>query len=386
MSKSNLRPESLAVHAGWHSDPQTGAVMPPIYQVSTYAQPLPGEHKGYEYSRTDNPTRTPLQKALAVLEKAEHSLVFASGMAAVDAVLMTLKPGDHIIAANDLYGGTYRLFTRIYQEKGLRFTFVDLTDLDALEAALATPTALVWLETPSNPTMRVIDIQAASDLAHAKGAKVVVDNTFMSPYFQNPLTLGADIVMHSMTKYINGHSDVVMGCLCLNDSEWYARLKFIQNSVGAVPSPFDCFLVLRGIRTLAVRMQAHGHGAMAVAQWLDQQPWVKRVLYPGLPSHPGHEIAAKQGTGFGGMMSFLLNGDLEQARRFLGAVQMFKLAESLGGVESLIEHPAIMTHASIPKETREAVGVTDDLIRLSVGIEHPADLIEDLQHAYVSSV
>lgn len=382
MDDKTLRPETLAVHAGWKFDPQTGAVMPPIYQVSTYAQPAPGEALGYEYSRTDNPTRTPLQAALAVLEHAKHALAFASGLAAIDAVLNTLKSGDRVVAGDDLYGGTFRIFARVAVDRGIEFSYVDLSNPENLRSALDERTKLVWFETPTNPMLKLVDIEAVAQIAHEKGAFVAVDNTFMSPMFQNPLDLGADIVMHSMTKYINGHSDVVMGCLMVNDTALYDRLKFLQNAIGAVPAPMDCFLALRGIRTLAVRMRAHQEGANAVAHWLESHPRVKRVIFPGLKSHPDYALAKRQTTGNSGMISFDLVGTLEDSRRFLSALNLFKLAESLGGVESLIELPAIMTHASVPAEQRAQLGITDTLVRISVGIEHPDDLIADLDQAF----
>lgn len=372
--------ETMAVHAGYDPEPTTGAVMPPVYQVSTFAQRSPGQGTGYEYARTDNPTRTPLQAALAELEGAAHALVFSSGLAATDAVLNTLKAGDHVLAGNDLYGGTYRLFSKVAVDRGLTFDFVDLQSCE-LEDAFRPNTKLVWFETPTNPLLSVIDIRRVAGIAHTHGALVAVDNTFMSPFFQNPLKLGADLVMHSMTKYINGHSDVVMGCLMTSNEALYGRLKFLQNAVGGVPGPWDCYLALRGMRTLALRMKAHGENAMAVAHWLDQDPRIERVAYPGLPGHAGHDIAKRQASGFGGMVTFFVKGGLADARRMLERVKLFTLAESLGGVESLIEHPAIMTHASIPPEQRAAIGITDTLIRASVGIEHPDDLIADLDQA-----
>jgi len=372
--------ETMAVHAGYDPEPTTGAVMPPVYQVSTFAQRSPGQGTGYEYARTDNPTRTPLQAALAELEGAAHALVFSSGLAATDAVLNTLKAGDHVLAGNDLYGGTYRLFSKVAVDRGLTFDFVDLQSCD-LEDAFRPNTKLVWFETPTNPLLSVIDIRRVAGIAHTHGALVAVDNTFMSPFFQNPLKLGADLVMHSMTKYINGHSDVVMGCLMTSNEALYGRLKFLQNAVGGVPGPWDCYLALRGMRTLALRMKAHGENAGAVAKWLDQDSRIERVAYPGLSGHPGHDIAKRQASGFGGMVTFFVKGGLEDARRMLERVKLFILAESLGGVESLIEHPAIMTHASIPPEQRAAIGITDTLIRASVGIEHPDDLIADLDQA-----
>ena len=391
--------ETRVIHAGVEPDPATGAVMTPIYQTSTYAQASPGEHKGYEYSRTDNPTRTVLQTQLADLEQGDHALVFASGLAATDAVLNLFQSGDHVIAGADLYGGTYRLFEKVATYRGLQFDFVDMTDLAAFEARFRPETKLVWFETPTNPMLNVFDIRKVAEIAHAHGCLVVVDNTFMSPAFQNPLALGADVVMHSMTKYVNGHSDVVMGCLVMKDREmkaprktWsdpnfaaprtlYARLKFLQNAIGGVPGPFDCFLVLRGIKTLAIRMQRHQENAKAIAAYLESHPRVERVVYPGLRSHPQHELATRQASGHGGMITFFLKGGLAESRAFLERVELFSLAESLGGVESLIEHPAIMTHASVPPEVRAAIGLTDNLIRVSAGIESAKDLIEDLDRA-----
>lgn len=378
---SNMRFESQVIHAGVEPEPTSGAVMTPIFQTSTYAQASPGETKGYEYSRTDNPTRTVLQTNLAALENANKALVFASGMASIDAVLNLFKQGDHIVAGNDLYGGTYRLMARIATQRGLEFSFVEMQDLDAVRAAMRPETRLVWIESPTNPLLRLVDVDAISKIVHEGGALLGVDNTFMSPYFQKPLDLGADIVMHSMTKYLNGHSDVVMGALMVRDEELYERLKYLQNAIGAVPSPFDCWLVLRGLKTLAVRMDRHATNAAKVAQWLEEHPKVERVVYPGLPSHPDHELAVRQTTGHGGMITFFLTGGLEEASRFLSRVKLFVCAESLGGVESLIEHPAIMTHASVPPEIRAEIGLTDSLIRASIGIEAVEDIIEDLAQA-----
>ncbi len=399
MSSDYSRFETKVIHAGIVPDPTSGAVMTPIYQTSTYAQTSPGEHKGYEYSRTDNPTRTVLQTQLAALESADHALVFSSGLASIDAVLNLLQAGDHVIAGDDLYGGTYRLFTKVAAHRGLTFTFVDLNNEEAYRAAFTPTTKLVWFETPTNPMLNVIDVAKVCAIAREKGVISAVDNTFMSPYFQRPLELGADIVMHSMTKYLNGHSDVVMGALMLRDREiatpkkvWkdpnfsapktlFARLKFLQNAIGATPGPFDCFMVLRGIKTLAVRMQRHAENGMKVAQYLEAHPKVERVIFPGLPSHPGHEIAKKQMHGFGGMITFFPRGGLDNSRVFLENVKLFTLAESLGGVESLIEHPAIMTHASIPAEQRAEIGILDNLVRASVGIEAVEDIIGDLDQA-----
>lgn len=373
--------ETRAVHAGIEPEATSGAVMTPIFQTSTYAQASPGEHKGYEYSRTDNPTRTVLQTQLADLESANHALVFSSGLASIDAVLNTLSAGDHIVAGDDLYGGTYRLFTKVAERRGLTFSFVRAQDPAAVAEAMTDRTRLVWIESPTNPLMNLVDIRAMAEVAHAGGALVGVDNTFMSPYFQRPLELGADIVMHSMTKYLNGHSDVVMGALMMRDSALYDRLKFLQNSIGAVPGPFDCWLVLRGLKTLALRMKQHAANAQIIAEWLEAHPKVERVVYPGLASHPQHELAKRQADGFGGMITFFLKGGLEESQRFLSAVKLHTLAESLGGVESLIEHPAIMTHASVPPEIRAQIGLSDNLIRVSAGIEAVEDLIADLEQA-----
>lgn len=373
--------ETKVIHAGVDPEPTSGAVMTPIFQTSTYAQASPGVHKGYEYSRTDNPTRTVLQANLAALESGKHALVFSSGLASIDAVLNLLDSGDHIVAGNDLYGGTYRLFSKVTSRRGLQFDFVQVQDLAAVEAAIRPNTKLIWIETPTNPQLALADISAISRIGKSRGLLTAVDNTFMTPYFQRPLELGADIVMHSMTKYLNGHSDVVMGSLILNDTAVYEKLKFLQNAVGAVPGPFDCFLVLRGIKTLAVRMERHASNAMEVARWLERHPSVEHVVYPGLPSHPQHDLAKSQASGFGGMITFFLKGGIEECRRFLSRVHLFTLAESLGGVESLIEHPAIMTHASVPPEVRREIGLTDNLVRASVGIESVSDLIADLDQA-----
>ncbi|HRF59181.1 MAG TPA: cystathionine gamma-synthase [Fimbriimonadaceae bacterium] len=376
--------ETLAVHAGVHPDPETGAVMTPIYQTSTYAQRAPGDHRGYEYSRTDNPTRTPLQRCLAALEGARHGLVFSSGLAAIDAVLNLLSEGDHVVAGDDLYGGTRRIFTQVAARRGLSFSFVPAQDAQRVADAIQPATRLIWVETPTNPMLNLVDLRTIAEIGRSRGILTGVDNTFASPYYQRPIDLGLDIVMHSMTKYINGHSDVVMGCLMLNDDDTYGRLKFLQNAIGAVPAPMDCFLALRGIKTLALRMQRHGENAARVAAWLESHPKVERVLYPGLPSHPQHALAARQMSGSGGMITFFVKGGLDEARRFLSAVEMIALAESLGGVESLIEHPAIMTHASVPPEVRREIGVHDNLIRLSVGIESVDDIVTDLERAFAS--
>jgi cystathionine gamma-lyase len=383
-SDQGMRPLGFgtqAIHAGQPHDPQTGAVMVPIYQTSTYAQESPGVHKGYEYSRTHNPTRTAYQDCVAALEGGKHALAFSSGLATIDAILHTLKSGDHVVSCDDVYGGTYRIFEKVYRQLGLQFTFVDPTDLSAVKKAFQPNTRLLWIESPTNPMLKICDIQALSQLARSQGALSVVDNTFMSPYFQRPLSLGADIVMHSITKYMNGHSDVVGGVLATSNTEVFERLQFYQNAVGAVPGPMDCFLVLRGLKTLHIRMERHAQSAQAVAEFLEQHPSVERVIYPGLKSHPQHELAKKQMSGFGGMITFFVKGGLPFARQVLERVKIFTLAESLGGVESLIEHPAIMTHASVPPENRKQLGIHDHLIRLSVGIEDLADLKEDLRQA-----
>lgn len=371
-----------AVHAGVEPDPSTGAIMTPIFQTSTYVQAAPGVHKGYEYSRTHNPTRSALQNALAALENGKHGLCFASGMASIEAVVKLLKPGDEVVSTNDLYGGTYRLFTKIFEPFGIKFNFVDMGDPANVAAAITPKTKLVWVETPTNPTLRIIDIAAIAKLTNGKDILLAVDNTFASPALQNPMDLGADIVMHSVTKFLGGHSDVVMGALVVNDDELAERLAFIQNSCGGTPGPQDCFLVLRGLKTLHLRMERHSSNGRAVAEWLAQHPKVGQVYWPGLKDHGNHEVAKRQMSDFGGMMSFTINGDkLEDATKFLSSCKLFTLAESLGGVESLMGHPASMTHASIPREVRLKSGVTDSLIRLSVGIEDAGDLIDDLKQA-----
>lgn len=372
---------TLAIHAGQSPDPTTGAVMTPIYQTSTYAQESPGKHKGYEYSRTDNPTRTAYQACVAALEEAKYALAFSSGLATTDAILHHLKAGDHVVCSDDVYGGTFRIFDKIFRKSGIEFTFVDLSDLKQAEAAFRPHTKLLWIESPTNPMLKILDIEALCQMAKKRDVISVVDNTFMSSYFQKPLKLGADIVVHSVTKYMNGHSDVVGGILATSNDTLYSQLKFIQNAVGAIPSPMDCFLVMRGLKTLHIRMERHAQNAMKIAQFLEKHPNVEKVIYPGLESHPQHQLARKQMTGFGGMITFFIKGGLDSARQFLEKVQVFTLAESLGGVESLIEHPAIMTHASIPTETRKELGIHDNLIRISVGIEDLNDLVQDLKQA-----
>ncbi len=371
-----------AVHAGQKPDPSTGAIMTPVYFTSTYVQRAPGDHKGYEYARVSNPTRDALEANLASLEGARHGICFSSGVASVDALIKSLDPGDHIISGNDLYGGTYRLFRQTFERYGYSFSFVDMTDLANVEAAIRPNTRLIWLETPTNPLMHIADLRALSRLASNRSILVAVDNTFASPYLQRPLELGCDIVMHSTTKYLGGHSDVIGGAICTSDDEIAEKLRFQIKSSGAVPGPMDCYLLLRGTKTLHVRMDKHSENARHIAAFLSDHPRVDTVYYPGLPSHPGHEIAARQMSDFGGMMSFVLKDDrMEAAMRVLSATNVFALAESLGGVESLIGHPASMTHASIPADVRHAAGLSDSLIRLSVGIEDVGDLVEDLEQA-----
>jgi cystathionine beta-lyase/cystathionine gamma-synthase len=369
-----------AIHVGQEPDPATGAIVVPIYQTSTFVQEELGKHKGYEYARTSNPTRAALERNLAALEHGRFGLAFASGMAAINALMGLFKSGDHIVAGHNLYGGTFRLFERILRDFGLAFTYVDTTALEEVSRAFRPDTRLLYIETPTNPTMEITDISAAAALAHQRGLLLAVDNTFMSPYFQRPLELGADIVVHSTTKYLNGHSDGVGGAVVLDDAQLAERLKFIQNAAGAVLGPFDSWLVLRGVKTLAVRMRQHNENGLAVAEFLRSHPKVKQVHYPGLPSHPQHALARKQMGGFGGMLSFE-TGSLENARTILKSVRLCSLAESLGGVETLISHPATMTHASVPAEERQRLGITDGLVRISVGIEDVEDLIADLKQA-----
>ncbi|RWU11307.1 cystathionine gamma-synthase [Pseudidiomarina gelatinasegens] len=379
----NMKFATRAIHGGQSPEPATGAVMPPIFTSSTYIQESPGVHKGFEYSRSHNPTRFAWERAVANLEGGQQGLAFASGMAATSTIMELLDSGDHVVAMDDLYGGTFRLFDKVRgRSAGLEFSYVDLTDLAAVEAAITPKTRMVWIETPSNPMLKLVDIAAVAAIAKKHNIIVVVDNTFATPFNQRPLELGADIVMHSATKYLNGHSDMVGGIAVVGDNdELVEKMLFLQNSVGAVAGPFDSYLALRGVKTLALRMKHHNEAALQLAQWLEQHPQVEKVIYPGLPSHPQYELAKKQMSGFGGMISILLKGDLEKARRFLEAVEIFALAESLGGVESLIEHPAIMTHASIPKENREKLGILDNFVRISVGIEDIEDLIADLDCA-----
>jgi cystathionine gamma-lyase len=369
-----------AIHAGQAPDPATGAVVVPIYQTSTFAQEAVGIHKGYEYSRSGNPTRAALESCLASLESGRYGLAFASGLAATDCVMHSLDAGDHVVVMEDVYGGTYRLFRRVYERVGLRFSFVDATHLANVEAAFEPRTRLVWLESPTNPLLKLVDIAGLAALAHERQVRVAVDNTFMSPYFQQPLELGADLVIHSATKYLGGHSDVIGGAIVVADDALYGELKFLQNAVGGVPGPFDAWLVLRGLKTLALRMREHERNALAVAQYLARHPRVQRVHYPGLEKHPQHALARRQMRGFGGMVSFEVSSG-ELAHLVVRRTRLFTLAESLGGVESLIELPGPMTHASVPPEVRAELGITDGLIRLSVGIEDTADLLADLEQA-----
>ncbi|MCE2895207.1 MAG: cystathionine gamma-synthase [Flammeovirgaceae bacterium] len=370
-----------AIHAGVEPDPSTGAIMTPIFQTSTYVQESPSKHKGYAYARGANPTRNQLQKNIAALENGKFGLCFSSGMGATDAVLRLLNPDDEVITSNDLYGGSYRLFTKVYERAGIKFHFIDLTNPENIVPLINKSTKLLWLETPSNPLMRIIDIEACVAIAKKHAIQIAVDNTFASPYLQNPLDLGADVVMHSVTKYLGGHSDVIMGALVVNDEQLYKDLAFIANSCGAVPGPQDCFLVLRGIKTLHLRMERHCFNGRKIAEYLQSHPKIGKVYWPGFENHPNHDIAKKQMKDFGGMLSFTLKDDrLEKAIAFMENVELFSLAESLGGVESLINHPASMTHASIPKEERLKNGLSDSLIRLSIGVEDIEDLIQDLEN------
>ncbi|MWV39146.1 cystathionine gamma-synthase [Natrialba sp. INN-245] len=377
----DYRIETRSIHAGQEPDPKTGALMTPIHANSTYEQDAPGDHRGYEYSRTGNPTRTDLEENLASLENADYGRAFSSGMASINTVLNLLSAGDHVVTGNDIYGGTHRIFTQVYEEYDLEFSFVDMTDLEAIEDAFRPETELLWLETPTNPLMSIVDIEGAAEIANANDALCAIDNTFATPYLQRPLELGADIVSHSLTKYLGGHSDVVGGALLTNDADLDESFGFYQNAVGATPGPFECFLVLRGTKTLPVRMDRHCENARGLAEWLEGHPDVDRVYYPGLESHPGNEIAREQMDDFGGMLSFELDASLEEASEVVSSTEVFTLAESLGGVESLIEQPAPMTHAAIPREERLEAGLRDGLIRVSVGIEHVDDLIADLESA-----
>lgn len=371
-----------AIHAGQSPDPTTGAIMTPIYQTSTYTQASPGEHKGYEYSRGTNPTRKALEDCLAALENGKYGLAFSSGMAATETVLKLLRPGDEVITGNDLYGGSYRIFTKLFEPYGIKFHFVDFSNPEIIRDYLNDKTRLIWVETPTNPTLQIVDIQAVADIAREAKVLFAVDNTFASPYLQTPLDLGADIVMHSVTKYIGGHSDIVMGALVVNDEALYNQLFFYYNASGGTPGPQDCFLALRGIKTLHLRMKAHCENGRAIAQYLKNHPKIEKIYWPGFTDHPNHHIAEKQMRDFGGMISIVLKDtSLENTFRVASSFKVFSLAESLGGVESLLNHPASMTHGSIPKEVREKVGVLDNLLRLSVGVEDIDDLLEDIEQA-----
>jgi cystathionine gamma-lyase len=373
--------ETRAIHAGQEPDPTTGAIMTPLYLTSTYVQASPGVHKGYEYSRTKNPTRQAYEDCIANLEGGAYGFAFASGCAATTTILHMLKSGDHVIAGDDMYGGTFRLFDKVLRHHGIEFSYVDLTDAQNFSKAIKSNTKLVWLETPTNPTLKLVDIRAVTKVAKEKSILSAVDNTFMSPYFQKPLLLGADMSVHSATKYNGGHSDVVGGVVVTNRADLAEKLAFLTNSIGGVAGAFDAFLCMRSLKTLPIRMQAHQANAIEIAKYLEKHPKVTRTIYPGLESHPQHRLAREQMSGFGGMITFYIKGGMEPARKFLESVRVFSLAESLGGVESLIEHPAIMTHASVPAEQRKALGIDDGLIRLSVGIETLGDLLKDLEQA-----
>jgi cystathionine gamma-synthase/cystathionine gamma-lyase len=386
MADARSHLDTLAIHAGQTPDPLTGAVMPPIVLSSTFAQDGPGQHKGFEYARSDNPTRRTLEHCLAALEGATHGLAFASGCGAMTTLLHTLRPGDHVVACDDVYGGTFRLLDKVMKPLGIETTWVDLTDMARLAPALRPETKLVWLETPTNPMLKLVDIAAAAAQLRGHAAKLVVDNTFATPMLQQPLALGADVVVHSTTKYLNGHSDVVGGAILTSDAALAERLRFLQNAMGAVPSPFDCFLVLRGVKTLPVRMERHCRTAAQIARYLEAHAAVEQVYYPGLSRHPQHALASTQMSAPGGMISFVVRGGLPAARRLLQSVKLFVCAESLGGVESLIEHPALMTHGSIPPEIRQNLGIVDGLIRLSVGLEAEVDLWADLAQALAQAL
>ena len=380
-NKNEFGFETRSIHAGQEPDPTTGAIMTPVYLTSTYVQSSPGVHKGYEYSRTSNPTRKAYEDCLANLESGRFGLAFASGCAASTTALHLLKAGDHVIASDDMYGGTFRLMDKVVRHNGIEFSFVDLTKVENFKAAIKPNTKMVWIETPTNPTMKLVDIRRTAEAARAKGILSIVDNTFMSPYFQRPLELGADIVLHSTTKYVGGHSDMVGGALITNDEELAKRLAFLSNSMGGIAAPFDSFMAMRSLKTLALRMRQHEAGAKEIAAFLEKHPKVARVAYPGLASHPQHGLAKEQMSGFGGMITFYLKGGINESRRVLESVKIFGLAESLGGVESLIEHPAIMTHASVPADVRKTLGIDDAMIRLSVGVENIEDLLRDLSSA-----
>lgn len=382
MQDDDLKFATRVIHGGQRPDPSTGAIMPPIYATSTYVQASPGRHKGYEYSRTHNPTRQAFERCVANLEGGTHGFAFASGMAATATILELLDSGSHVIAMDDLYGGTRRLFDGVRKRSaGLEFTFVDLTDPDLLEAALRDNTRMIWLESPSNPLLKIVDFEAIAELARAREMLVVADNTFATPRLQRPIEYGVDIVMHSTTKFINGHSDMVGGIAVTANAAIAERLAYLSNAIGAIAGPFDSFLALRGVKTLDIRMERHCSNALAIASWLERDPRIACVIYPGLPSHPQYELAMRQMSGFGGIVTFFIDGDLERARTFLERCKLFALAESLGGVESLVDHPAIMTHASVPAAEREALGIDDRLIRLSVGIEDINDLLADIEQA-----
>ncbi|MEM7549754.1 MAG: cystathionine gamma-synthase [Bacteroidota bacterium] len=378
----NLKTATKLIHAGIEPDPSTGAIMTPIFQTSTYVQKSPGDHQGYEYARTQNPTRDALQNNLKALDNGTHAFAFASGLGAIDAIIKMLKPGDEVISTNDLYGGSFRIFTKVFQDYGLKFRFINMQSAEELEKHISDSTKMIWIETPTNPMLNIVDIKAITDIAKSKGILTCVDNTFCTPYLQRPLDMGADLVMYSLTKYMGGHSDVVMGAVVVKDAELAEKLAFLQNSVGAVPGPFDAFLVIRGLKTLHVRMDRHAENGEKVAQYLRKHPRVSKVYWPGFEDHPNHEVAKKQMKNFGGMISFDLVDDSQEASfKVLESFEIFSLAESLGGVESLCGHPASMTHAAIPREERLKVGLTDSLIRLSVGIEDADDLIADLESA-----
>jgi cystathionine gamma-lyase len=371
-----------AIHAGQHPDPTTGAVMTPIYQTSTYVQETPGQHKGYAYARGKNPTRSALEQCIAALEDGKHGLCFSSGMGSIDAIIKLLKPGEEVITGNDLYGGSYRMFMKVFANYGIRFHFIDMTRAENMESYINDKTKLIWVETPTNPTMQIVDIAACAAIAKKHNILLGVDNTFASPFLQKPLHLGADIVMHSVTKYLGGHSDVIMGALVMNDDKLYEQLAFIHNSCGAVPGPMDSFLVLRGIKTLHLRMERHCYNGRKIAEFLQSHPKIEKVYWPGFTDHPNHDIAKKQMSDFGGMLSIVLkNSDLDETFRIASSFKVITLAESLGGVESLVNHPVTMTHASVPKEERDKVGVTDNLLRFSIGIEDVDDLIDDFKQA-----
>lgn len=377
----NLGFATRAIHAGQEPDPTTGAIMTPVHLSSTYVQSSPGKHSGYEYSRTSNPTRRAYEDCLASLEEGYRGFAFASGCAAMTTTMHLLKSGDHVVAGDDMYGGTFRLFDKVIKNNGIDFSYVDLTDLSNLEKAVTDKTKMIWIESPTNPTLKLVDIEAVSNFAKGKDVLVVVDNTFMSPYFQKPITLGADVALHSTTKYVGGHSDVVGGAVVVKNQELAERYQFLTNSLGGIAAPFDSYMAMRSLKTLPLRMEAHQKNAMAIAKMLSEHKNVEKVVYPGLETHPQHQLAKKQMSGFGGMITFFVKGGLESARKVLETVQIFGLAESLGGVESLIEHPAIMTHASVPADRRKELGIDDSLIRLSVGIEDLADLIADLDNS-----